>query len=225
MKDDTDGKGGYVFIGDACRYYGVSQPTIRRWTKEGRIEWKSSPSGRRLIKLPNENKTEDKSVIFYSRVSSSKQRNDLERQQKYLAQECPFELQEYRKAYYHDIASGLNFKRRGLIAVLERVKKGNVHTLVVASKDRLARFGFELIEWICLQYGTKILVLEHSDNTPTEELGKDLLSIVQIYCCKWNGQRRYKEKVKESKNTEDASAESNQEIKERKKEKKQINKP
>jgi predicted site-specific integrase-resolvase len=62
----------------------------------------------------------------------------------------------------------------------------------VASKDRMARFGFDLIEWLCHEYGTKILVLDNQNQSPTEELGKDLLSIVQIYCCRWNGKRRYK---------------------------------
>ena len=196
-----DGTGGYVYIAEACRYFGVSQSTMRRWTKENRVKWKLSPTGRRLIKLSEDKKKESKVVAFYSRVSSHKQRDDLQRQKQYIVKQCPTSVAQYESCYFQDIASGLNFKRRGLIALLERVQKGDVYAIVVASKDRLARFGYELIEWICDKYGTRILVLEHNDNTPTEELGKDLLSIVQVYCCKWNGQRRYKDKSKEENKT------------------------
>jgi predicted site-specific integrase-resolvase len=64
----------------------------------------------------------------------------------------------------------------------------------VASKDRLARFGVELIEWICNQYGTKILVLDSNNKTQEIELSEDIMSILQVYCCRWNGKRRYKNK-------------------------------
>ena len=70
--------------------------------------------------------------------------------------------------------------------------QGRVRSIVVASKDRLARFGFELIQWMCTECGTEIVVLDSSDGAPEEELGKDLMAIVQVYCCRWNGRRRYK---------------------------------
>ena len=113
-----------------------------------------------------------------------------------------------------DIGSGLNFKRRGLLRILGLVKEGRVQTIVVASKDRLARFGVELIEWMCVQYKTTIVVLDKDDSSPTDELGKDLLAIVQVYCCRWNGSRRYKSKkesqadTKTKTNREDLEASS-----------------
>jgi predicted site-specific integrase-resolvase len=212
------GKGGeYVQLAEACAYFGVSKSTMRRWTKESRVEWKLSPTGRRLILLQEKatTKSEEKCILFYSRVSSHKQRDDLNRQREYIIGQCPSDISKLKSEHYQDIASGLNFKRKGLITLLGRVKEGNVRTVIVASKDRLARFGFELIEWLCDQYGAKILVLDNDDNTPSEELGKDLLSIVQIYCCKWNGQRRYSEKTKTKENKEKSiqtcSKEDNQE--------------
>jgi predicted site-specific integrase-resolvase len=72
------------------------------------------------------------------------------------------------------------------------IKQGDISELVVASKDRLARFGFELIEWLCTEYGTRIVVLDTQDTTEEAELGNDLMAIVQVYCCRWNGRRRYK---------------------------------
>ena len=206
----------YVRIGEACGYYSVNHSTIRRWASTGKIPCRRMPSGHRLIAIPangtsrkstsaDRDRKEQRSVILYTRVSSNKQKDDLQRQQEYLQNKYKEKIQERNNAgdkstnqeenniiHFHDIASGLNFKRRGLIKVLDAVKNGKVQAVVVASKDRLARFGFDLIEWICSEYGTEIMVLDDKHSTPTEELGTDLLSIIQIYCCKWNGQRRYR---------------------------------
>lgn len=184
----------------AAEFYGVSVPTIRRWCDEGKLAYRRSPCGQRVILLPDGSCQPDKLTIFYSRVSSAKQRNDLERQQQYLHDK--FVSNSTETIDVSDIGSGLNFKRRGLLRVLGLVKEGRVQTIVVASKDRLARFGIELIEWMCVQYQTKIVVLDKDDTSPSEELGKDLLAIVQVYCCRWNGSRRYKSKTEGSANTE-----------------------
>jgi predicted site-specific integrase-resolvase len=133
-----------------------------------------------------------KSIILYSRVSSNKQRNDLDRQREFLKANLSDKYSGFKISEISDIGSGINFKRPGLLRVLGSIKEGNISTLVVASRDRLARFGFELIEWLCSEFGTEILVLDNTDSTPEEELGKDLMSIVQVYCCRWNGKRRYK---------------------------------
>jgi putative resolvase len=137
---------------------------------------------------------EDPKIILYSRVSSSKQQDDLKRQQEYLRNNLSDKYPGSGYVEVSDIGSGINFKRPGLLRVLGSVKKGDVSTLVVASKDRLARFGFELIEWLCTEFGTKIVVLDSEDTTPEAELGKDLMAIVQVYCCRWNGMRRYQAK-------------------------------
>lgn len=68
----------------------------------------------------------------------------------------------------------------------------------MASRDRLARFGFELIEWLCAEFDTRLIVLDHCDGAPEDELGKDLMAIVQVYCCRWNGRRRYRVKAQDS---------------------------
>jgi predicted site-specific integrase-resolvase len=93
-----------------------------------------------------------------------------------------------------DIGSGLNFKRKGLVSLLHDVADGRVEEIVVASRDRMARFGFELIEWICNKYATKLVVLEQNDDTsPESELATDLMSIINVFCCRRNGRRRYRE--------------------------------
>jgi predicted site-specific integrase-resolvase len=142
-------------------------------------------------------------TILYSRVSSSKQKDDLERQKQYLRDNLPNKYPRTNLNDISDVGSGLNFKRQGLLQILGLVKEGEVSTIVVASRDRLARFGFELIEWLCKEFGTELLVLDTEDTTPETELGKDLMSIVQVYCCRWNGKRRYAKKENQSIETED----------------------
>lgn len=129
--------------------------------------------------------------VLYARVSSAKQRNDLERQQQFLRDHLP---DQHPGPCYDisDVGSGLNFKRPGLLRLLGLVKAGSVREIVVASRDRLARFGFELIEWLCSECSTKLVVLDNSDCAPEDELGKDLMAIVQVYCCRWNGRSRYR---------------------------------
>jgi len=192
----------FVRIGQAAEFIGTSKSTIRRWTDTGKIEFQRLPSGQRIVNIASykeKNNTKDvtqKKSILYSRVSSHKQKDDLQRQKQYLEDKTKDSKEEY--IHIQDIASGLNFKRPGLLRILELVKEGKIQRVVVASKDRLARFGFDLIQWLCHEYDTEILVLDNECSSPTEELGKDLLSIIQIYCCKWNGRRRYQKNKKNS---------------------------
>jgi predicted site-specific integrase-resolvase len=190
-------------ISEACKVLGLSQSILRRWDKEGLIETIRTPGNIRLFDIssihPNANvssyqKKEDRVNIFYSRVSSAKQKDDLERQKECLRSHYADQYLQYEEIT--DIGSGINFKRPGLLRILGLVKQGKVSTLVVASRDRLARFGVELIEWICNEFGTKIMVHDSKDTTPETELGNDLMAIVQVYCCRWNGKRRYNSKNK-----------------------------
>ncbi len=193
-------------ISDACRILGVKQGILRKWDADGQIKSIRTPGGMRLFDIASidtssvlkAKEKEDPVVVLYSRVSSSKQKDDLERQREYLQSNLPDEYSRCKLDHVQDIGSGLNFKRPGLLQVLGRVKSGGVSTIVVASRDRLARFGFELIEWLCTEFGTKLVVLDPEDSTPESELGKDLMSIVQVYCCRWNGKRRYAKRASSS---------------------------
>ncbi|MCY7337520.1 MAG: IS607 family transposase [Chamaesiphon sp.] len=124
-------------------------------------------------------------VVCYCRVSSSKQRADLDSQIAYMRGLYP------QAEIITDIASGLNYKRKGLKTLLARGLSGDQLTVVVAHKDRLARFGVELIEWILQSCGSELLVLNQSISDPQRELTEDLLAIIQIFSCRLYGQRRY----------------------------------
>jgi putative resolvase len=96
-----------------------------------------------------------------------------------------------------DIGSGINFKRKGLRALLVRLLAGDKLTLVVAHKDRLARFGFDLVQYLVEQNGGTVVVLDQTLHSPTSELTQDLLSILTVFSCRIHGLRKYRHQIKE----------------------------
>ena len=111
--------------------------------------------------------------------------DDLKRQEDFFRQKYPSYV------LVTDIGSGINWKRKGLKTILEQCIDGNVEEVVVAYKDRLCRFGYELFEWICKKHNTSIVVLNPVSETEdrTKELSEDLLSIVTVFVAKNNGLR------------------------------------
>ena len=162
----------YTSPNETAQYFGVCLHTLRRWEKDGKIQAIRTPSGQRRYDIASytgiSNERTQRAIIAYARVSIRAQKADLDRQAAKLLELYP------NAELITDIASGLNFKRTGLRTVLERVRQGNVGSIVVAHKDRLARFGFELISWLCEQDGTKILVLNQDGLSPERELVEDV---------------------------------------------------
>jgi len=180
----------YVTTRAIQQYYGISAVQLRRWADSGKIDSIRTPGGHRLYKLPDEKETENKrcepEVVVYIRVSSGKQKDDLARQREYMLQQRP------GSRVIQDIASGINWKRPGLLSILDGAIQGSIKEVVVYSRDRLSRFAFEIIEWMLNKNNCKVTVLQSADQSPEEELSDDLMSIVQVFCCKRNGRRRYK---------------------------------
>ena len=131
-------------------------------------------------------------TICYCRVSSYKQKDDLDRQIKFMQAKYP------NAEIVKDIGSGLNYKRKGLKSILGRAMRGDKLEIVVTHKDRLARFGFELIEWIIQQSGGKVMVLKQTNLSPKQELTNDLLSILHAFSCRIHGLRNYKSQVRKA---------------------------
>ena len=122
--------------------------------------------------------------------------DDLLRQTEYLQQRRP-EYASY--VSITDVASGINFKRKGLQTILDACLQGTIGELVVAHRDRLCRFGFELVESIVRKAGGQITVLDNDGNKSGEqELAEDLLSIIHVYSCKQMGKRSYSNRVSKS---------------------------
>ncbi|WP_197711077.1 IS607 family transposase [Chromatium okenii] len=131
-------------------------------------------------------------VISYCRVSSFKQRDDLDRQVQFIRNQYP------QAEIIKDIGSGLNFKRKGLKAILERAMRGDCIQLVVAHRDRLARFGCELIQQVIEHNGGELVILDQSSYSSEHELTNDLLNILHVFSRRIPGLENYKKQVNQA---------------------------
>lgn len=185
----------YVKRKEALKILGICYVTLYKIANNNEIETiKIGSNTLYNVKkyLREKNIIINKKKICYCRVSSNKQKNDLERQVKYMQEKFPtYEI-------IKDIGSGLNYKRKGLQSIIEKAINGEVEELIIAYKDRLTRFGYELIEDLIKKYSNgKIIILNSSEEkTPMEELTKDILSIMNVYVAKINGLRKYKREIK-----------------------------
>jgi predicted site-specific integrase-resolvase len=183
----------YIPLRKAVEFLGLHPNTLRRYADEGKIKSIKNPAGQRLYDVESYIRGDSirTPTICYCRVSSSKQRNDLDRQIAYMQSLYP------EAEIIKDIGSGLNFKRKGLRSLLDRLLQGNKFILVVACRDRLARFGFELVQYMVEQNGGQIVVLDKTVHCPQSELTQDLLSILHVFSCRMHGLRKYSKKIKE----------------------------
>ena len=135
-----------------------------------------------------------KKFICYCRVSSQKQKEDLQRQINVMKEKYPTHI------IISDIASGLNFKRKGLLEIINMAIKNEIEEVVISYKDRLARFGYDLIETILKEHSNaKIKILnKKEEKTKEEELTEDIISIMNVYVAKINGLRKYKSQITET---------------------------
>jgi len=180
-----------------------STSTLRRWDREGILCPDRTPGNQRfytsadLQKALNLDKPipKDKKTIIYSRVSTHPQKADLQRQQEKLEMFCAangFVVGEKMT----DLGSGLNFKRKNFLKLMQMVRFEQVDRIVISYKDRLCRFGFEFIEEFCSWYGCEIIVADKEDGSPEQELVSDLLAIVHCFSSKSYSLRRKKSKLK-----------------------------
>ncbi len=183
----------YVTPKEAQSILGVSEKTLRNWDSLGKIHTIRTPTGHRRYDIESITGKENRASIIYARVSSHKQRADLDRQADYLQSLYP------ESEVIKEIGSGLNYNRKKLKAVLERILSGNVERLVVGHKDRLARFGFELLRWICELNNTELVVCNNEQLSPEREMVEDILAIVHVFSCQLYGLRKYKTQIKEDK--------------------------
>ena len=190
----------YVPLRIAVQITGLHPHTLRKYADAGQIPSKRTPYGQRLFNIDAWVGATTR-IVCYARVSSHKQKDDLQRQVAWLKERFP------EAEVVTDVGSGLNFKRKGLRALLERSLPGEQLTVVVAHADRLARFGFELISWILERNGGKIVVLGRSaKGSPTEELTQDLLAVLFVFAARLHGLRSYRDKIKEDKTLSDTGA-------------------
>lgn len=182
----------YYTSREASKILDVHANTLRKWADDGTIETIKTASGQRRYNLEQYTKVGKLAIVCYCRVSSAKQRDDLARQVDFMREKYP------NAEIVKDVGSGLNFKRKGLKAILERAMRGDSIELVVAHRDRLARFGQDLIKQVIEFNGGKLVVLDQSACSPEEELTKDLLNILHVFSCRMHGLRNYKKQVEQA---------------------------
>ncbi len=212
----------YVTYREVRKSFDVSAQTVKNWALRNSINYKTIQNktkktwlydlesiGNFISNTKQDSNIQEFNRIIYTRVSSKKQEQDLERQANLLSAKYP------DSEVIKDIGSGLNYKRNGFNKLLSKIFNREVNEIVVTYKDRLLRFGFELFEKICIEYNCKILVYSEDkslidvEENETRELQEDLLSIINVFVARRNGKRagllkneRKKEKNKSKLNEE-----------------------
>ena len=186
-----------VSISEAARTLGVSITTLRRWEAEGRLIPEHTSGGHRrydLAKIKPEwfrFTPDERHTVAYARVSSHDQKDDLERQKQVLELYCA--KQGWTFEIVSDLGSGMNYYKKGLKRLLNEILDGKVGRLVITHKDRLLRFGAELVFAICEAKNVEVVILNQGEDTTFEEdLAKDVLEIITVFSARLYGSRSRK---------------------------------
>lgn len=189
-------------ISEAARQLSRCVKTLQRWDREGILPAKRTPTGRRFYETKQIDdwfgrryKEEDKVCLAYCRVSGQSQKPDLKNQRDVVTQFCVakgFANVEY----IEEIGGGLNFKRPKFTTLVDRICSGEVSMLIVAHKDRLARFGFDLLKHLCEVHNCNLLIINDEKLSPEREMVEDLMTIVHCFSSRLYGLRNYKKALK-----------------------------
>ena len=191
----------YYSIGEFANKIGKTIQTLRNWGENGSLKpahitkggtrYYSQEQLNHFLVLKSKTKL-NKKTIGYCRVSSHKQKDDLERQVENV------KTYMYAKGYQFeiitDIGSGINYNKKGLNQLIDMITNSEIDKIVILHKDRLIRFGYELIENLCEKYGTTIEIINNTEKTEEQELVEDLIQIVTIFSCRLQGKRSNKAK-------------------------------
>lgn len=173
------------------RKYNISSQQLYALKKAGKIETKPTIGSSYLVN----DTSSDKCVCVYGRVSTAKQKNDLDNQIKFIREYC-ISRGENPVYIFTDIGSGMNDNRKGLNEMMDLVLSDKISKIVISHKDRLTRFGFGYIESICNRFGTTIEIINLEDEKSfQDELTEDLIATIHHFSMKFYGSR--KNKIKE----------------------------
>lgn len=187
---------------EVAQLLGVTTKTVQRWDRTGKLKpIGRQPSGYRIYdaaevrSLIGQAPFTQRRVVVYCRVSSAGQKDDLRSQRQALelfvtAQGIAVD------EWIEETGSGLNFRRKKFLALMDAVGRGEISRLIIAHKDRLVRFGFEWFEHHCQSHGTELLVMNQERLSPETEMTQDLMTIVHCFSCRLYGLRKYKKNLK-----------------------------
>lgn len=192
-----------VSIGKASKLLGVTIQTLRNWDKQDLLKpdevTKGGSRRYKIESLKNINRNikfnaDELKTIAYARVSSHDQKEDLIRQVQVLELYCAKAGFNYE--IIQDLGSGMNYYKKGLTKLLNLILEGEVKRLVLTHKDRLLRFGAELVFAICEAKGVEVIIINKGDENIEfeEELAKDVLEIITVFSTRLYGSRSKKNK-------------------------------
>jgi len=189
----------YYSIHEFSKLIGRTPQTLRNWDKSSKLipshtgsngyRYYSHDQLKEVLNIEDDSEKSRK-IIGYCRVSSNKQKDDLERQ----IDNMKIYLESLNKPYeiITDIGSGINYKKKGLRDLLKKINSKEVDKIIILYKDRLLRFGFELVEYMANLNGCEIEILDSTQKTQQEELVEDLIQIISVFSCRLQGRRANK---------------------------------
>ena len=187
-------------VGKTAQILGVSVVTIRRWDKQGKLPsiFRTFGNHRRfnitdIYRLLNKNKDTPRINICYARVSSHDQKKDLETQAIKLENYCT-DNNIQNIEIIKDLGSGLNFKKKGLKKLISLIISSKIDTIYLTHKDRLLRFGSDLVINIAKKFGTNVICLSEKKQSFEEQLATDVLEIITVCSARLYGSRSHKKK-------------------------------
>ena len=187
----------FIKIGEAAKLLGVSIQTLRRWEESGYLlpikKDKGSTRYYDLEQLSGKQKDENELTIGYARVSSPDQKQDLNRQAEVLANYCTKKAWNFQ--IIQDLGSGMNYQKKGLKTLIHLILEKKIARLVLTHKDRLLRFGAELIFALCEHQQIEVVLINNQQEFSfEEELAQDVLEIITVFSARLYGNRSKKNK-------------------------------
>ena len=190
----------YYKMGEFSKRTGLSIQTLRLWDSNGKLKpayvtegkhrYYSEEQLNRILGIKSDK--QEKRTIGYARVSSNKQKDDLIRQVENL--KTYMIARGYQFEIIEDIGSGINYNKKGLNELINKITNREVDKIVILYKDRLLRFGMELIENLCKKYEVEIEIIDNTEKSEEQELVEDLVQIITEFSCKLQGKRANKAK-------------------------------
>lgn len=191
-------------IGEAAKRLGKTVKTLQRWDRTGVMVAERTPTGRRVYTLQIlrsamglDDEHRDRVAVAYCRVSSQAQKPDLKNQRAVVEDFC-IARGMANVEFIQEIGGGLNFKRPMFLKLVDRIVAGEVSHVILAHKDRLARFGFDLLAHLCRTHQCELLVIDSEKLSPEVEMTQDLMTIVHCFSSRLYGLRNYKKSLKEA---------------------------
>lgn len=193
----------YVSIREASHILGVHSETLRRWERTGKIKCERTPGGKRRFLLSDiqtfnplgiNKESLRRTTVGYARVSSHDQKDDLVRQKQILEMYCSSHGWSFE--VIDDLGSGMNYRKKGLRKLIDLILSEKIGRLVLTHKDRLLRFGAELIFALCEAKNVEVVVINNGDDVKTyeQELAEDVLEIITVFSARLYGSRSHKNK-------------------------------